>query len=236
MPPSLGNFVEWRVRKGPASWRFSDGLVVQGGRPGVLELFAFRLARGRASPDALSFLGTLAAACASEGIRRDTGVVSWLHWPDLVTIDGRVVARATLSLAPAGDAEKTRVTMGVSVDCFARISSPFSSAGMPTASLRDVLGVEIDIDLLRDKILHALDWYYAEWERGVHRKLAERIQPTIVWLGRIVEVRTHGGVLRGRARGLDDLGSLLLEERDRMGTTRTVAIHPGSVELVKAVR
>ncbi len=102
---------------------------------------------------------------------------------------------------------------------------------MPSTSIREELGVEIDIDLLRDKILHALNWYFAEWERGMYRKLAERMQPAIAWMGGMVEVSTSDGrVMKGRAKGLDDAGSLLLEQR---GKTRAVA--PEGVELVRAV-
>jgi len=178
-------------------------------------------------------MGPLAAACASEGIRRDTGIVSWLYWPNLVTIDDRVVAKAGLSLAPAPGLEgKTRVTMDISVNCFSKGSSALPSIDMPTTSILEALGVEIDVDLLRDKILHALNWYYAEWERGMHRKLADRIQPTIAWLGRSVEVRTRGGSsVKGMSKGLGDLGSLLLEQ-DRGKKPRTLAVRPDAVEFV----
>jgi len=91
--------------------------------------------------------------------------------------------------------------------------------------------------LLRDKILHALDWYFAEWERGMQRKLVDRIQPTISWLGGEVEVRMlDGRVLLGTAKGLDDYGSLLLEQRDRSGKPEARTIHPVGVEVVKAAK
>ena len=233
----MADFVDWRVRKGTAPRRFSDGLVVQGARRGFLDLSASRLANGPTSIEALGFLRPLAAACASEGIRRNTGVISWLYWPDLVTIDGMVVARSTLSVAPApGPVAKTRVKMGLSVNCFSKDPDPFPSVDLRSTSILETFGVEIDLDLLRDKILHALNWYFAEWERGMHRKLADRIQPTILWLGKGVEVTTTGGdVLGGVAEGLDDVGSLLLERREGRGRPRTRAIRPDSVEIVKAV-
>ena len=233
----MADFVDWRVRKGPAPRRFSDGLVVQGARRGFLDLSASRLARGHASLEALGFLRPLAAACASEGIRRDTGIISWLYWPDLVTIDGRVVAKSTLSLAPSdGQGGSTQVTMALSVNCSSKKPEPFPSVQLQSTSILEALGVGVDLDLLRDKTLHALNWYYAEWERGMNLKLAARIRPTIVWLGRDVEVRIAGGrVLRGNAKGLDDQGSLLLERREGRGRGRTTAIRPDNVEFVKAV-
>src|SRR5579864_7176040 len=88
----------WMVRKGDKPRTFSDWLVMQGGRPGILDLSICRAASAQASPASLGLLFPLAAACTSEGIRRDTGILSWLHWPNLVTIEGRVVAQTSLSI------------------------------------------------------------------------------------------------------------------------------------------
>jgi len=221
----------WRVRRGIGVTSFSERLVVQARRSGMLDLSVCLLASGRTTPEELGLLGTLSAACVSEGIRRDTGIVSWLHWPDLVTIGGRVVAKASICLAAPDSAAKTQVTIRISVNCFARSEVGFHSS-IQSTSILEALGVEIDVDLLRDKILHALNWYHAEWERGVHRKLVERIRPTVAWLGHSVEVRTRNGqVLKGRAIGLDDLGSLLL----RQGR-KTRALRPDGVALVLEVK
>jgi biotin-(acetyl-CoA carboxylase) ligase len=228
--------LDWRVRRRSANQRFSEGLVAQGGRPGVLELSACRASSAHTSPESLRLLLPLAAACTSEGIRRDTGIVSWLHWPNLVTIEGRVVAKTSLSVSsPTEPDGKAQIVFNVSVDCFGEGPMPFPS-GLPATSILDVLGVEIDVDLLRDKILHALSWYYAEWERGMHRKLVDRIQPTIAWLGHEVEVRTADEVLKGRAEGLDDSGSLLLEQRGARGSKKTRTVPAESVGLVRAVK
>jgi len=187
------------------------------------------------SPRALGLLLPFTAACISEGIRRDTGIVSWLSWPDVVTIGSMAVAKASLLLASRPDGQ-TRVAMGILVDCFSRCPSAFP-VDMPTTSILESLGVEIDIDLLRDKILHALNWYYAEWERGMHLRLVKRIQSTIAWFGRDVEVKTSSGqIIRGIAKGLDEFGSLELEQRDRVGRRRTRALSPLSVEVVNAVK
>lgn len=220
----------WRVRKGVGIGRFSDRLVVQGRRGGVLDLSVCLLMSRDGSPGGLGLLRPLAAACTSEGVRRDTGIISWLHWPDLVTVDGRVVATTSLSIVEATDA-KVKVVVRICVNCFAVSPGEFPSP-FPSASILDALGVEIDLDLLRDKILHAMDWYFAEWERGMRRKLVDRIEPTISWLGREVEVRTTDTkVLKGRAEGLDDQGSLQLHR-----TGGILILPAGSVELVRAVK
>jgi biotin-(acetyl-CoA carboxylase) ligase len=221
----MSNF-DWTVRRGSGVRRFSDGLVVQGGSAGLLRLWVCRgLSAG--APGAFGLLGPLAAACTSEGIRRDTGIISWLHWPDLVTIDGRVVARTSLSLEqPSRPGAKAHAVFEVSVNCFAD-GAPFPM-GLPRTSIAQVLGVEIDVVLLREKVLHALDWYLAEWERGMLWKLVERIQPTISWLGQDVEVKTSDGApLKGTALRMEEDGSLVLQGR---------ATHTIAPELVEVVR
>jgi hypothetical protein len=203
----------------------------------VLELSACRASGARTSTDAFRLLGPIAAACTSEGIRRDTGIVSWLQWPNLVTIEGRVVAKTSFSVSSPPEPDgKVQIVFKMSVDCFAdRLASP--PPGLPTTSILDALGVEIDVDLLRDKILHALSWYCAEWERGMHRKLVDRMQPTIAWVGHEVEVRTADAeILKGRAMGLDEGGSLLLERRGTRGSRKTRVLPPEGVELVRAVK
>jgi biotin-(acetyl-CoA carboxylase) ligase len=220
----------WKVRKGSGVRRFSDGLVIQGRREGALDLWICRLGEGKPPPRELSSLVPLVAACVSEGIRRDTGVVSWLHWPNLVTVGGRVVGMASVSSreAPGRDAG---MVFAVSVDCFSGVPLGFPP-GLPKTSIRGELGVEVDLGLLREKILHAVDWYYAEWAAGRRSKMVARIVPTISWMGSEVEARVvGGGVLRGRAACLDDDGSLVLEV-PRLRGLETTTLGPGDVELV----
>lgn len=229
---------DWRVRRGRSLRTFSDRLVVQHGSAGLLDLSVCLAAESIEASGGLSLLRALVAASTSEGVRRDTGIISWLHWPDLVTIDNRVVATTFLSHAPRSESsKKAGVVARISVNCFAPRSYEFSSVALPSTSIRRELGVEIDVDFLRDKILHALDWYHAEWERGMSRKLVERIGPTIAWLGRDVDVRlADGRVLKGRVIGLDDEGSLLLDQEHRGGSSTNLRIRSEIVNLVRAVR
>ncbi len=230
----------WRVRKGQEIRRFSDRLVVQRVRAGMLDLSVCLLVVSPAPQEMLGLLRPLAAAAASEGIRRDTGIVSWLHWPDLVTIDGRVVAKASVRSATSPGSGATQVVVTISVNCFSSHPRGFPSA-LPSTSILNALGVKVDAVLLRDKILHAVNWYFAEWQRGMNWKLAERIRPTIPWLGREVEVRAAGAPpSRGKAKGVDDFGSLLLlEDADEEGSgriRRARTISPEAAELVRVLR
>lgn len=223
----------WRVRKNSRIKRFSNDQMLQAKIPGMLELTISVLARAHSKRE-IEFLTPLATAATSEAIRKDTGIVCWIHWPDAVTIDGKVVAKAHLTLKPVPSTRSSRAVLSISVDCFAKTSLPVSRL-LRTTSILEALGVEIDIDMLRDKILHALDWQLAEWERGMNRKLVDRIAPTIPWLGREIEVSmTNGTTSAGRAKGIDELGSLLLELHQR-GRTETIALSPAAVGYVHIV-
>lgn len=215
----------WRVReegKGHSS-RFADRLVVEGGTPGLLRLTICREFLRGLSVEELDFLGPLAGACTSEGIRRDTGLVSWLHWPNNVTVGGLVVARTSCDFQGGG--ARSRVVFSASVDCSSREGAPSQT------SLLRVLGVELDRGMLRDKVLHAFQWYCDELERGMRQELLRRVAPTIPWLGgQVVVVLVDGGSARGRASGLDDEGRLLLVDR-RGGTLH---LRAGDVRLVEA--
>jgi biotin-(acetyl-CoA carboxylase) ligase len=218
----------WRVRRGCRASRFADGLVLHGGSAGRLALTVCRTFRSL-KPMELGALAPLAAACASEGIRRDTGLMSWLHWPNLVTIEDRVVATTKTSVEPLE--AKTNVTFAISVNCFGDGPESFPR-DLPRSSIFEMLGVKIERGLLRDKILHALDWYCAELDRGMDRKLLDRIGPTIAWLGREIDVTTTSGeTARGFAKGLDDQGCLVL---GGLGGSRNARLfRPDRVALVR---
>ncbi len=137
MQLALADPADWKLRKGSSVKSFSDRLVVQGRRPGMLDLSVCLLTIGDPRPGRLGLLGPLAAACTSEGIRRDTGIVSWLHWPNLVTIHGRVVARASLSLgASPGSERERRIVYRVLVDCYAGSPGEFPPRCRPPPSER----------------------------------------------------------------------------------------------------
>jgi len=225
----------WRISSGHSTKSLADRLVLDRSGGGILDLRVQLLVREAVPDRRFDLLRLVVAACTSEGIRRDTGIVSWLHWPDLVTIDDRVVARTTLALtAPPQHDRRARIAMGIAVRCFPNRLPAFAPP-LPSTSIEGVLGVKIDLALLRDKILHAVDWYHAEWERGMDEKLAERIRPTIPWIGQEVEATLPGlPPARGLAKGLDAFGSLLLDVGDGGGAT-TLTLRPGLVEVVRVV-
>jgi biotin-(acetyl-CoA carboxylase) ligase len=218
----LAGSSRWRVRRGSSLGGFEDMLVLQGRRRGMLDLLACR-ARACDTAVSSSLLTPLIAASVSEGVRRDTGIVSWLHWPNLVTIDGAIVAVASVSALGDG------FVFEVHLNCFSDL--PLTRClGLEETSIKSILGVEIELTLVREKILHALDWYFAEWERGQYAKLVERFRPTIPWMGgKVRVVMSDGRLVRGIAAHLDEQGGLAIHAGTR---SRQKVLRPDDVRIV----
>ncbi|MDA4116951.1 MAG: hypothetical protein OK455_01225 [Thaumarchaeota archaeon] len=226
-----------------ASSGSSLGLIANGSAPrregvrGRLDMSVRMILSSPPSTTEMRLLGPVAAAAVSEAIRKDTGVISWLHWPNLVSIDGRIVGKTSMSSFPlpavrGEKGQKRAVVIELSVNCFCALSRRPSSKEPPPTSLLNVLGVEVDIALLRERILESITWYCAEWERGVYGKLVQRMEPTISWMGRDVVVKTTSGVLlKGRASALAKDGSLLLVQEKPKGKA-TLKVSPEVVDLV----
>ena len=224
--PRAGRKPRWKLRRGRRLKSPSAGVVLQReGRPGVLDLQICVAASSN-----LPLLTPVATGALSEAIRKDTGIISWLHWPDLVTIDDRAVGRVSVSPSPDGRA----VVIQVLVNCSGR-NSPASNTDLASTSIRACLGVEVDKNLLREKILEAIGWYSAEWERGVYSKLVARVQPSIPWMGGNVKVKTReGAVFIGKAVALDESGSLVVEPAH--GSEAPARVSVRDVESVLPVR
>ncbi len=234
--PHPGRMKQWLTSNDLKLGLVSKGMVIQHEQVhGQLDLAVYTTPAVPPSSKRMRLLGPIVAAAVSEAVRKDTGVVSWLHWPNLVSIDGKIVGKTSLSSfqmpVAQGNADPRRaLVMAASVNCFAPNRS--ASTEPSETSLLEVLGVELDLVLLRERVLESVDWYYAEWERGMNRKLVRRIEPTISWIGRRVRIKTaRDTMLTGRAVGLRDDGSLLLTQD---GTT-TLAVVPERVEDVRVL-
>jgi BirA family transcriptional regulator, biotin operon repressor / biotin---[acetyl-CoA-carboxylase] ligase len=235
--PNAGR--QWRVSADSKLGLISNGMVLQRDSVrGKLDLSVCIIPAAQPLRK-MRLLGPTVTAAVSEAIRKDTGVISWLHWPNLVSIDGKIVGRTSsssfsLPVAP-GDGEKSAVVMDLGVNCFASPAAEHISTQLPKTSLLEVLGVKVDVALLRERILQSITWYYAEWERGMDRKLIQRMEPTVSWIGKQVQVKTIRGTrLSGRATRLREDGSLLLrQEEPKEGTAKIRAVAPELVEHVR---
>ena len=162
------------------------------------------------APRLAGLLGVAAAlavrdACAS--LVPDAGLS--LRWPnDLVDGTGRKVAGLLVETAlERGELAEAVVGIGINVN-WLPAEMPAEIGGSAT-SLRDLAGAPVARVLLLGRVLDALDAEARALDRG--DSPVERLR-AMSWLdGRAVEVDTGTTTVAGRAAGIADDGSLLLD-------------------------
>ena len=177
--------------------------------PGANLLFSVAW-RPSMAPRLVGLLGVAAAlavrdACAA--LAPDGALA--IRWPnDVVDADGRKVAGLLVETAlEGGELAEAVVGIGINVNWLPS-EMPAEIAGSAT-SLRAILGSPVDRVALLDRVLDALDAEVRALERG-ETPLA-RLRAAS-WLdGRDVEVDTGAETITGRAAGIADDGSLLVD-------------------------
>ena len=78
-------------------------------------------------------------------------------------------------------------------------------------SLRSLLGIEVDSDLLVDKVLESLSWAYFGWNHGALDNIVKRIGSMLENSGDDVVVSHRGKRTVGTVRGVDSTGALVVK-------------------------
>ncbi|MBI3022121.1 MAG: biotin--[acetyl-CoA-carboxylase] ligase [Thaumarchaeota archaeon] len=154
----------------------------------------------------LQLLPLIGALAVADGIKKDTGIVPFVRWPNDVTIHGKKVAGV---IAEAGYKETipSHLILGLGVNCnFA--SRSLGEIAKYSTTLMDELGVKMDITILRDKILQSFGHLYAEWGRGV--RLVSKKKDWISTVGKKIEVIRKTGVVVCTAEDVNDDGTLVI--------------------------
>jgi len=181
----------------------SEGTVIVGHKSGgSLLKFSIILRPGKASRPELLHL--IIAFSTSEGIRKDTGIITWLQWPDKVVVGRRAVATTSVICSSAVHPRWVVLTSTV------RTGRTRAGDG-ESASLFDVLGVEVDPNLLVERVLESLSWMYYGWTRSMDDHILRRYRSMLDTIGRRVQVTCRGRVRVGSVRDVDRVGSLVVE-------------------------
>lgn len=149
-----------------------------------------------------------------------------IRWPnDVVDRDGRKVAGLLVETALEGE-ELVEAVIGMGINVNWRASEMPAEIRERATSLLELTGGPVDrVELLR-RVLDALGAEVTALEHGSTPLVRLR---TTFWLeGRHVEVDTGTGTLSGRAAGIADDGSLLLDidlGRVALGVGEVVRVH-----------
>jgi BirA family biotin operon repressor/biotin-[acetyl-CoA-carboxylase] ligase len=149
----------------------------------------------------------LAARDACAALVPDAGLA--IRWPnDVVDANGRKVAGLLVETALEGG-ELTEAVVGIGINVNWLPAEMPSEIGGSATSLQVLLGNPIDRVALLGSVLGALDAEVGALERGESPLPRLRVAS---WLdGREVEIDTGAATIAGRAAGIADDGSLLLD-------------------------
>jgi BirA family biotin operon repressor/biotin-[acetyl-CoA-carboxylase] ligase len=148
----------------------------------------------------------------AEGIAALSGVDPTIKWPnDLYVGRKKIGGILTEFSAGAGNVGQVVLGLGLNVNWNPR---PEGCRGYPSTSICAESGRSFSREDLLVEILTRLEAYYGAALSGETAVMKERWNMRSMLLGRWVAVDTGRQTLRGKARGIDDTGALILEEAD----------------------
>lgn len=165
------------------------------------------LLRPQLPPTSVTQLTIAAATAVARAIRKQTGLLPEIKWPNDILIDGRKAAGILTELAAELDRVRY-VIIGIGVDVNVTEFPPEladSATSLAAAADRQFVRAEIAAAILEE-----LDADYARIARGAFASLAEEWEQQCITLGRRVKIHIGERTLTGRAESLDSDGALLL--------------------------
>jgi BirA family biotin operon repressor/biotin-[acetyl-CoA-carboxylase] ligase len=166
----------------------------------------------------IEILPLVGALAVVEGVRRDTGVVPGIKWPNDVVIDGKKLS-GIISEASFSGPKVEYAVLGIGVNC----NFPAAALGeesQEATTLMDVLRVKVDLNLLREKILDAFEAHYLQWLGGFDDILMKNIKTSLRTIGKTVEVVVNGRTFVAKAEDISSSGALVVVEGNKRSSIR----------------
>jgi biotin-(acetyl-CoA carboxylase) ligase len=212
-PRTKLSLVRWSTKKargepeavavGLASRGEGEGTVIAAHRAGDPALRFSVLLRPISVPHP-ELLRLIIPFSTSEGIRKDTGIITWLKWPGRVLAGRKTIATTSTVVGPGSYPQW--VVLSASI-----LTGPVVAHDPDKISLLDLLGVEVEPDLLLEKVLESLSWMYHGWTRGMNDHIMSRYGSMLDTIGRQVQISDHGSRAEGIVKGIDAMGNLEVE-------------------------
>lgn len=181
--------------------------------PSGVNLYASVLLRPRLHPRELGAFSLLAALALADAIK-DFGADPSIKWPNDVLLHGKKVGASLLECAVRGD-EVDYVIVGAGVNVNVDLSVLRAALGLDggfATSLAAVLGHEIDRNALAAAYLNHVDRWAYVWEMQGTPAVVAAWRRREILSSRRVEVRGTAATYDGRVLGVDDHGSLWVQE------------------------
>lgn len=167
------------------------------------------LLRPALSPQEVTRLTVASATALARAIRKVTGVVPQIKWPNDILIRGRKVAGILTELSAELDRVK-HVVLGIGVDVNLAAGDFSAELRKEATSLKLESGEGIDRPELAAAILRELDADYARACGKQFAALADEWESQCATLGSKVTIHVGDRRVQGRAESLDDDGALLV--------------------------
>ncbi len=166
-----------------------------------------------------SLLTLMAAVATAKTIKQISGIRPLIKWPNDLLVHGKKVAGLLNEMkARAGQVDFIILGIGINVN----MTSGTIPEGMrPIAtSLREELGYEISRVELLHELMREVEGEYRAFLTGERERVLREWEEFSQMVGTVVEVKSFDEVIRGRVKGVDSHGSLILLAPD--GSERTV--------------
>lgn len=197
--------------------------------PSGVNLYASVLFRPAIGPEAapvFSFIASLGLAGAIGAL----GLPAAIKWPNDTLVGRRKVAGVLAEVATSGD-RLDYVILGVGVNLNverSRLLEALGEAGHAAASLRELLGKEVERNLFAARFFNSLDEWFRVYRDQGSAPVLKAWRERDILTGRRVQVREGQAAFDGRVLGVHTDGQLVVE--DSKGVTRKVAA--GEVRLL----
>lgn len=169
----------------------------------------------------MAFVVAVAVAAAIDDFAGPLGGRLTLKWPNDVLVDGVKCAGILLEsdLGPGGAVDGLIIGMGVNVN-----APPADRVGIASLVTSELNG-ELDVNAVRDRILHHLAVQYDQWQKHGFTPIRTAWMARAHGLNTAITARLQNGDVPGIFQGIDDAGALILTTPDG----QTQAIHAGEV-------
>lgn len=161
------------------------------------------------TPEQAAMLTPVMGLAAAEGIRRTCGVEAMIKWPNDIVVDGKKVCGILAEMSVERDfIHYVVIGVGINVGLQEFPEEVAATAGC----LQEICGRKISRAELVANVMHAFEECYDMFAAtGDLSGLKERYEKLLVNRGREVRVLDPKGEFQGIARGIDELGELLVE-------------------------
>jgi len=180
---------------------------------GLYVSFILRPRRGE-----LTLLPLAAGVAAVEAVFRSEGFAPLLKWPNDIVWEGKKLG-GILCESESLAGETAFAVLGIGLNLNHEEKDFAADIRSSAASLRMILGREVDVETVFRNLCVALDERYSELEAGKSAEIVDAFQGKLVFRPRqVLTLSLASGRVSGVFRGIDPRGGLMLGDNEAVRT------------------